>query len=274
MPGSARSSPAQWVQAADGLAKVEKVHGLAADLVSGTTGVSRGDAELGDISGPCGRLSRSLKPSMNAAPLPPRDSSRACAAPRTLGAGSPSASFRTAPATGLLASAERSEPAAIRRTLEFGSRDQSLHDLQDRAGRGQFECHRRVQPQAVVGIGRTFDEQGDGRGGDGVEPGQGMAQFARTWTSGSRRASTRAGMASSGMAVAFIQPADATRRMSAQASLRPDDERLGRLGRLDHGDRSHGLLANAHLSGLGGMKQAAPPRRAAAGPSLPSASAA
>ncbi len=47
------------------------------------------------------------------------------------------------------------------------------------------------------------------------------AQFARTWTSGSRRPSIRAGIASSGMAVAFIQPAEATLRMSPQASLRP-----------------------------------------------------
>ena len=48
------------------------------------------------------------------------------------------------------------------------------------------------------------------------------AAFARTWTSGSRRASTSAGMTTSSIAAAFIQPAEAILRISPSASLSPD----------------------------------------------------
>ena len=58
--------------------------------------------------------------------------------------------------------------------------DQVLHHIDDRFGRGQFECPGRVHPQAVVGVGRTLDQERDGRGRDDVEPGQRVREFART----------------------------------------------------------------------------------------------
>ena len=99
------------------------------------------------------------------------------------------------------------------------------------------------------------------------------AQFARTWISGSPRASTRAGMAPSGMAVAFIQPADATLRTSPQASLRPTANASAVSGGW--------ILAMARMacsrtptSPVLAAWSKGPPATAAAVPSLPRASAA
>ena len=60
--------------------------------------------------------------------------------------------------------------AAIKRTRKL--RDQSVHDLGNRVRGRQLQRHRRVHPQAVVGIGRALDEEGDGLGRNGVKPGQ------------------------------------------------------------------------------------------------------
>ena len=80
-------------------------------------------------------------------------------------------------------------------------------------------------------------------------------------------------MASSGMAVAFIQPAEATMRMSPQASLRPAAKASVVSGGW--------IMAIARMacsrtltSPVWAARSNGPPAAAAAGPSLPRASAA
>ena len=70
-------------------------------------------------------------------------------------------------------SAARRELAAIKRTREFGSATRCCITSMA-APAGPAECHRRVHSQSVVGVDRTLDEQRDGRGRNGVEPGQRM----------------------------------------------------------------------------------------------------
>ena len=123
------------------------------------------------------------------------------AALRTRGAGSPRASTRTAlpwrrPGPRRAGSRRRSSGRAVR------------------VPGGAFT-------QAVVASAVQSISRGMASAGKASSRARAWAAFARTWTSGSRRASTRAGMTSSGMAAAFIHPAEATLRMSPLASWRP-----------------------------------------------------
>ena len=80
-------------------------------------------------------------------------------------------------------------------------------------------------------------------------------------------------MASSGMAVAFIQPAEATIRMSPHASLRPAANASAVSGGWILAIARMACSRTLDLPGLNGRSNG-PPAATAAGPSLPRASAA